>query len=287
MALQIKFRQMLRLLADLLSQDECKTIGILYPVPDHERLDSLEILMKCQKNGYFSESDVSGLEELARSLNRMDMLQIIHQYRSDVDEKADDSMKKRRVHRKCEGKYRYQDAKHKITLGDVELDIEVKYKSSDEGGAASVCSCYTSCMVSIGSNRKCNNPPKFYQEFRLYDDGRLECRLPDVFARGGCNEPVSVIIGEHSDWDILKVLQQKDQDLMELSGMIESLEVIALRQREKVGEQDIKIREQDAAIKDLHSRYSVLQLLIALFFNFYDTFSALNKKKYLYSWTDN
>ena len=258
---KIKFRHVLTKIADQLSLEECRTIGYQYEI-SVEGLDALEVLMDCQKKGHFSENNVGGLKELLRSLNRMDLLR--KYLESESLESNTDQSKSLREEYDVVGTYN-------VIIGGIALDIEVKRESS-HWESATACTGYTSCKITVVTRKRMR---PFYLEFKLYDDSRLECQFSDASA-GGCGEPVPVNIGEQSQLEITKLTRQKDMDLMELSGMIDGLEALALKQRDKVREQNTEIEEQSAAIVDLQNKYSVLQSFV-LFCSCYGT-SAIGKK---------
>ena len=77
---KVKFRCMLRKLADTMTVEDHCSIACLAGV-GIDGLDSLEVLMKLEKEGHFTQNDVSGLQKLLLHLNRRDLVALVREYR--------------------------------------------------------------------------------------------------------------------------------------------------------------------------------------------------------------
>ena len=235
----VKFRELLRLVADRLSADDCESIETTCELDIHN-LDSLEILIECTKRGHFSESDVGGLEKLLQSINRRDVLPVVTEYMKNVSGKTgekDDAE---------------ASAVQKFVLGDVVIIAETTKWSQYS---------YTSLKLTISSAYDTKSRPPLSIEIKIPEnDSRaprtpLECRLPSAFAEAGGK----VFIGEK---DVLAMFQQGQSELTEVSGLVDELEKMVYRQRERVLEQSAVIKQQEEAISDLYSKFVIMFLFL-------------------------
>ena len=236
----VKFRQLLRRVADRLGTDDCELIETTCELDIHDGLDSLEILIECTKRGHFSESDVGGLEKLLQSINRRDVLPVVTEYMKNVSGKTgekDDAE---------------ASAVQKFVVGDVVIIAETTKWNQYS---------YTSLKLTISSAYDAKSSP-FSIEIRIPENDHgfaprtpLECRLPSAFGEDGGK----VFIGEK---DVLAMFQQGQSELTEVSGLVDELEKMVYRQRERVLEQSAVIKQQEEAISDLYSKFVIMFLFL-------------------------
>lgn len=237
---KVKFRCMLRKLADTMTVEDRCSIAYLAGI-GIEGLDSLEVLMKLEKEGHFTQNDVSGLQKLLLDLNRRDLVALVREYR-EVETGADKGDMESCHH------VLHERRQHMITVGDLEVHIDV---TPGEDGS------HDSYTCKIRSGRKMR---PFSMELRigLHENG-LECVIPEEIAEG--SNDTKIYIG---DQDVIATIQQQDVNLMKLSGMVDGLETLVYKQRERVEKQGALIAQQGATISDLENKYSSMQLLVFL-----------------------
>jgi len=256
---KVKFRHMLRKLADNITVEDRWSISHHVGV-GIDGLESLEVLMKLEKEGHFSQNDVSGLKKLLIHLNRKDLNALVLEYleigtggNKDEIESPHDVLQNAR--------------EQVIRVGDLDFLIDVTEQSPSENGPHG---CYT---FKIRSGKEML---PFSMKLRIHESD-LECVIPDVIADGSSN--TQVFIGDQRYQDIIATLQQQNVDLMKISDMVDGLEMLVYKQRERVEKQGAQIAEQEATIIDLQSKYSLMHFFVLVFLS---NISPVYTKKQLF-----